>query len=68
MRQISVGDVIICNDVLGAVIEIDKSQYTVLLKDGTHTKLNKSANIEIVANAYSIAALIYHKVLKKMWK
>ena len=68
MQKINIGDIIICNDVLGAVVESTSNEYTILLRDGTKTKLHKNANIAIVANAYSIATLIYQKVLKKIRK
>ena len=65
MRTYDIGDLIICNDVLGTIVDITNNHCIILTDDGSRIKIRKSVNINLVANAYSIAALVYNKVLHK---
>lgn len=62
------GDIVICNDVLGSVIDYNGREITVRVEDGNNVKLNRNANITLVANSYSIAALVYNKLLTRIGK
>lgn len=58
------GDMIICNDVVGVVTGCSSTSYKITTKEGSIVELTKSANIQIIANSFSIAALVYQKLLK----
>ena len=65
MQTYDIGDLIICNDVLGTIVDITNNHCIILTDDGSRIKIRKSANINLIANAYSIATLVYNKVLHK---
>ena len=65
MQTYDIGDLIICNDVLGTIVDITNNHCIILTDDGSRIKIRKSANINLIANAYSIATLVYNKVLHR---
>lgn len=63
--KIDKGDIIICNDVVGMVIDNLPKTFSVITKEGNTVELRKSANILLIANSFSIATLMYKKILQK---
>ena len=66
MSKPEVGDIIICNDVIGMIIGSTTNNYKVKLDDNKIIELYKKADIHIVASAYSVAALIYNKLISSL--
>jgi hypothetical protein len=65
MQRPDIGDLIICNDLLGMITASEGSMWIVTPSDDTKVQINKTANIQIVSNSYALATLYYKKLLSK---
>lgn len=68
MYKPSTGDIIICNDVLGSVVDHDSKTVSVKVSNGSVVQIYRTANIQVVVNAYALAALVYNKIVKQIRK
>ncbi len=62
--QPGIGDLIICRDVFGMIVNVNDDYYKVLMEDGEERSLLKGKNVTLVTSAYALSAIFY-KVLQK---
>lgn len=60
-----IGDIIICNDLVGMVINMNKEYVTIINDSGDKLTIINSKEIHIIVNRYALCNLIKNKMLGK---
>lgn len=64
-QQISIGDIVICNDIIGVVTGETDKDLTICNKDGGYRMVSKNTQgLGLICSAYAHAALVYKKVME----
>ncbi len=63
MTNIEVGDIVICNDLIGIVVAMNNKDLTIRCRDNSYRIISKnSTGLALVCNAYAHCALFYEKL------
>ena len=63
-NKIEVGDIVICNDMLGFVTDTSPKDVTIRDKEGRYRTVSRNLKgLGLVVNAYAQSALIYKNIM-----